>query len=563
MLYDIIIFGGGISGLTLSHELIKKGFKILIVEKDKEFGGMARSIEINNIPSEHSWRGYAPFYKNTFKTLKEIPYEDSNVFNNLSVPVDFYLLQDEIKKYKPKLSISDYLVLSYLGFQYLLSDERRKKYYTYNVEPFLKKYLSDDGYNHIINFITGPGYGMNKNEISMGHLFHFPVISYTHKDRHTHVHDGEKTYTHYATDDWHVMNGPTSNVWIDPWVKYLKRKGVHFMNNTELVKLNFTDGKISSAIVKSNGFTEKLESKEYVIAMNPYNTVDIFRNSNMKNLEERFDLLTKNTKSKQISFRIGINKNIKYPIKNIAFVMNDSEFNITWYPQEKHWKNKPLIKSLWSGTIIDFEKKGQLFNKNAEQTNKEQLKQEITYQILRSKSFQKLIYDSNHFYIKEEDIEFVEIWYEWEFINGKQESKNKKWVNSIYNEQYRPSQKTSFVNLFLSGAHTKTTINIWSMEGAVESGKITANLILDKYKKEKINHYKHTDSQPIRVIQKLDNLLYKFNLPNIATMIIFFTIFILTCMILIFIISIIYKTKNGRKLYKKILRMGKMGRHYA
>ena len=101
------------------------------------------------------------------------------------------------------------------------------------------------------------------------------------------------------------------------------------------------------------------------------------------------------------------------------------------------------------------------------------------------------------------------------------------------------------------------------MEGAVESGKITANLILDKYKKEKINHYKHTDSQPIRVIQKLDNLLYKFNLPNIATMIIFFTIFILTCMILIFIISIIYKTKNGRKLYKKILRMGKMGRHYA
>ena len=37
--------------------------------------------------------------------------------------------------------------------------------------------------------------------------------------------------------------------------------------------------------------------------------------------------------------------------------MNDSEFNITWYPQEKHWKNKPNIKSLWSGTIIDFEKK--------------------------------------------------------------------------------------------------------------------------------------------------------------------------------------------------------------
>lgn len=67
--------------------------------------------------------------------------------------------------------------------------------------------------------------------------------------------------------------------------------------------------------------------------------------------------MTDNTKSKQISFRIGIDKDIKYPIKNIAFVMNDSEFNITWYPQEKHWVKKPNIKSLWSGTIIDFEKK--------------------------------------------------------------------------------------------------------------------------------------------------------------------------------------------------------------
>ena len=42
-------------------------------------------------------------------------------------------------------------------------------------------------------------------------------------------------------------------------------------------------------------------------------------------------------------------------------------------------------------------------------------------------------------------------------------------------------QKTEYENLFLSGAHTKTSINIWSMEGAIESGKITANYILDIY----------------------------------------------------------------------------------
>ena len=53
-MYDIIIFGGGLSGLTLAHELIKKDFKILIIEKDNELGGMVRSDTKRCLfPSEH------------------------------------------------------------------------------------------------------------------------------------------------------------------------------------------------------------------------------------------------------------------------------------------------------------------------------------------------------------------------------------------------------------------------------------------------------------------------------------------------------------------------------
>ena len=142
-LYDIIIIGGGVSGLTVAHELNKKGYKILIIEKDDKFGGMVRSnIETNSVPSEHSWRGYAPFYKNTFQIMKEIPYlensEFSNsVFSNLSIPIDFYLLYDKIKDYKLTLNLKDKIILSYLGILYLLSDKRRKYYYSYNIENIL------------------------------------------------------------------------------------------------------------------------------------------------------------------------------------------------------------------------------------------------------------------------------------------------------------------------------------------------------------------------------------------------------------------------------------------
>jgi len=531
-MYDIIIFGGGIAGLTVAHELIKKNLKILVVEKDNDFGGMARSnIEKNNLPSEHSWRGYAPFYNNTFQLMKEIPYNTKTVYDNLTIPIEFYLLHDNIKEYRPKLSFNDYFILSTLGANYLLSDKRREKYYTYQIEPFLKKNLSRDGYDMIINFITGPGYGMNKNEVSLGHLFHFMNISIVHNNNHLHDNDIKK-YNH--TTGWHVTNGPTNDVWINPWVKYLYKQGVDFANNMELVEIIHENNKIISTKVKQGTTIKILKARDYVIAINPYNSVDIFKKSNMDKHYNTFSLLTNTTKSKQISFRIGINKNINYPIQNIAFVMNDSEFNITWYPQEKHWTYKLPIKSLWSGTIIDFEKNGLLFNKTAELLNTDELKQEIIFQILRSKSFQKIIYDNNNFNITKEDIDYIEIWYEWDFINNKQEPKYEKWVNNCNNEKFRPSQETEFENMFLSGSHTQTTIVIWSMEGAVESGKITANLILNKYNKNEIIYYKHLDPLFIRFMHKIDNILYNYKLPNILNVILFIIIMI--------IVFFIYKT---------------------
>jgi len=559
-MYDIIIFGGGLSGLTLAHELIKKKFKILIIEKDNELGGMARSdTKKTKFPSEHSWRGYAPFYKNTFQIMKEIPYYDTNVFNNLSIPIDFHLLYDKEYSYKSSLTIKDRIILYYIGVNYLLSDNRREYYYSYNIQPFLKKYLSNDGYNHIINFVTGPGYGMNKNELSMGHLIHFPIISYIHKGNHTHSHSSNgDNYEHQSTDNWHVMNGPTSDVWITPWVNYLKSNGVDILTNTELVKINHKKNSILSVDIKQNEIIKQLKAKDYILSINPFNTVDILRNSKMIHLHNNFKSLTNHTKSKQISFRIGIDKEIQYPIDNIAFVMNDSEFNITWYPQEKHWKQQPSIKSLWSGTIIDFEKKGKMFGKNAEHLDNEQLKEEIIYQIVRSKSFRKLIFDNNGFYINKEDIDYIEIWYEWDFINGTQEQVNKKWVNTMYNERFRPSQKTKYDNLFLSGAHTKTTINIWSMEGAIESGKITANYILDKYTKPRSEHYKHNDPFYIKVIQSIDNILYALYAPNISNVL----IIILVLLLFIFLYVYIINAKNIKKI-KKILRMAKMGRYFT
>lgn len=87
------------------------------------------------------------------------------------------------------------------------------------------------------------------------------------------------------------------------------------------------------------------------------------------------------------------------------------------------------------------------------------------------------------------------------------------------------------------------------MEGAVESGKITANYILDKYNKPNIVHYKHHEPFYIKFCQYVDNILYKLYLPNIFNLLI------------IIIIYILYRYIINANNIKKNLRMVNMERY--
>ena len=538
----IIVIGGGISGLTVCHELINKGFHVKLFEKDNMIGGMARSRrEFNGSPSEHSWRGYGPFFNNFFDIAKRIPiYNNKTVYDNLTVPIDFHLLRDRISTYKPKLTITDYIIVLYYGLKYLVSNKRRKDYYKTKLVPLLKNKLSENGYDYLINFVVGPGLGMEKKDVSYGHFFKVPTMQNLNKYKHKHKHtlsDNDNEYYHISKN-WHVMNQPTNEGWFIPWVKYLTDRGLEVYLNTELIRINHTNNKITSCVF-NNGYTnEIIVGDEYVLCINPFEAEKIFQKSGMYTLYNQHKLLNMHTDSNQISFRIGINKKIKFP-KSVAFAMTDSEFNITWYPQENHWKNdikldnNDIIKSLWSGTIIVTYEKGKIYNKKAIDLNKKELMDEIIYQILRSKSFQKLIYKNNNFKLTTKDIVYTEIWYEWKQKNGLK-SDAKKWVNNAYNEEYRPLQQTLFKNLYLAGAHTKTTIEIWSMEGAVESGKVVSNYISHKYNKGYVHVYKHLDPGYFKLFKYIDDIVYKFHLPNIVDIVLLFVV------ILIILISYYY-----------------------
>jgi len=82
--YDVIVLGGGISGLTLAKRLSENGKSVLIIEKDKVVGGLSQSITYKGFTLDFSAHR---FHTNNKKLLAEImKYKKLNfkIFRKLS-----------------------------------------------------------------------------------------------------------------------------------------------------------------------------------------------------------------------------------------------------------------------------------------------------------------------------------------------------------------------------------------------------------------------------------------------------------------------------------------------
>jgi hypothetical protein len=518
--YDIVIFGAGIAGLTTAHELSKYNLKIAVIEKEDIIGGMARTSRYtNNMPTEHSWRGYGPFYINTFQVMKEIIYNNTSVYNNLIKYINFINFEDSINNDK-SLSLYDKLIFLYCIFYHFLSGNlRTEQNKTISFTNFIESYISTNAKNKYIASI-GPGIGLDPYSASIYEIGNFVEM---------------QDFRSNPAANWSIMNQPTSEGWFDPWYIQLKNKGVDFILSTELTELIFKDNNAISAKLSDNS---TIYANNYVLAINPYAVTDLYKNKKLGIDTElqKFISITYGEPHIQISFRLGFSSKINIPIKD-AFIFVNSKLNLTIYQQDNFWKPDIQlgndIKSLWSGTACVTYKKSELYNKRCDELTKDEFLNEIIHEISNSKEFDEYLIKNNNPKFTDLTIINKEIWYEWEYINNRLQSRNKKWVNTTNNNN-RPFFTTNYNNVFIAGAHCNTGVSIWSMESATESGKRCAIEILHKLKLEnRIELFEH--KRPLDLIYSIDDLLYKLNIPNLLDIICIMGLFISIASIFLFI----------------------------
>ena len=256
----------------------------------------------------------------------------------------------------------------------------------------------------------------------------------------------------------------------------------------------------------------------YVLAINPFATAEIVARTPALEKERELRLfkpLIQDGPHTQVSFRIAFDELILFPRERTAVVVTDSEFNLTLCAEEQVWKPEVKlggnVKSLWTGTSCAGTVPGRIHQLPVTRCTKEQFIEEVKAQIFSCQSLDALIKEANGGRgLADFAISKIEVWHEWHFSPEGIKPLQPKWVTTTHTQAYLPDQVTSIPNLFLAGAHTRTAADVWSIEGAVESGRRAAQAIDPRVKV--LPQYKPLW---LRILSAIDDGCFALGVPHV------------------------------------------------
>lgn len=521
------IFGAGIAGLAAAHELAELGHEVTVYESTGEVGGFFRSARLpehDGMPSEYSWHGFGPWYHNAFAVMRAIPYDAyGSVYDRmLSRPMNFGIAPSEpasssevfdgSKMYR--MSPLDRVGRAWVVLKAALAGRRSEvEYAAVRGDRAFAPYMSERA---LLAWRStfGPWIGSDWTRVSLHTVGRFFARNLFPGGEHWHPWDDQGiAWVHGAGAEWLLLRAPSSEAWFEPWVRHLESKGVRFVYRASLESLATFGGRVVSAHLSTG---EAVEADGYVLATNPFEALRISEESEdvPEATGNRLPGLVRSGEHVQISFRIAFRETVRWPRARAAFIVGDSPWNLTLFAQEQAWLPGESIGegvgSLWTGTACACTVPG-LFGVPATDCTRQGFEEDVLAQLRECGALDSILREANdgHGF---EDLTIVrfEVWHEWEFHPQGVRGSQPKWVNDTTRQPHLPSQRTGLQNLALAGAHTRTDADLWSIEGAVESGRRAAKIF---------DHRVPVIDQPtpwwIRAARVVDDRLYALGLPHL------------------------------------------------
>jgi uncharacterized protein with NAD-binding domain and iron-sulfur cluster len=541
----VAVLGGGMAGLATAHELAERGFDVTVFEP-KAWGGKARSIPVPgtgaggraDLPGEHGFRFFPGFYHHVPDSMRRTPFgsNPNGVWDNLVAAsggkflrggdrLDAFIFGvgpdpeallsvDGIRRYLTEnLKGQDvppdelaYFVTRLLVF--LTSSDARRFGQWENVSwwDFVGAATRSPDYQHVL------AAGLTRNLVAaketlastrtIGHMGEAFVYNMMGRGN-----DG-------AID--RVLDLPTNEAWIDPWVAALRGLGVRFVGGHGLASYEMSGGRVAAVWMRDAAGTRTRHEADWFVSAMPVERARTFFTPAMRALDPALARLDRLRTDWMVGIQYYLREKVDLVRGHITFV--DSPWALTALTQGQFWSERDFPADYGDGTAVDslsvdisnWDAPGMLHGKPAKECTPDEVAREVLAQIRYHHTAGDLLPEG-----------IVHSWFldpgvQYDAATGRNTNETPLLVNTAGSWQDRPEVRTKVPNLFLAGDYVRTDIDLATMEGANESGRKAANAILLSAGSNAAPAatYQLWRNPALAPLQAADALLYKLGLPN-------------------------------------------------
>ena len=502
----VIVIGGGVAGLTAAHELSDRGVAVTVYERRPDWGGKARSQPVPGsaiggrkpLPGEHGFRFYPRFYKHVIDLMQRIPVGGSRSVANCLKPTteSAVALVDNDTWYRffrrppdRPLEILEALELFFktLDFdaadlslfgakimQFFTSCEARR-FGRYEHQSWWQFLQGDDYSRKFQRQLRAVPRTMVAMDPKRGSARTIGAIS-------------TQLILDYAstgvTND-RTMGGPTSEMWIDPWIAHLQSRGVQLHPDVAVDGLNVRAGRISG--VRLTGDVVPKVADFYVLAV-PVDQAIAMITPQMGELDPMLETLRTSNANDLVSWMVGAQYFLKedVPLVRGHTFYPDAPWALTSISQAQFWTDGGLFRDRYgdgavggvlSVDVSDWDTPGIYVRKPAKQCTPAEIRQEIWEELKAALNGHQpgdlVLRDALvHSFHLDADLDYA--------AGTPPVNHSRLLIHPPGSWAIRPEAATQIPNLVLAGDYVRTNTDLASMEGACEAARRAVNAILQR-----------------------------------------------------------------------------------
>jgi geranylgeranyl pyrophosphate synthase/uncharacterized protein with NAD-binding domain and iron-sulfur cluster len=521
----VVVLGGGVAGLSAAHELAERGFQVVLIEKTGIPGGKARSspvmpvgqspwkaeprypsisqpgAHVDWVPGEHGFRFFPGFYKHVVDTMSRIPTPDgiSAADHLVSIgrcgltqydkptfnfPMRFTRTPGDI------FAAFAAMVAGFSSITGLTADElahfssRIWQIMTSCQERRLAEYEKIawwefiDAGTHSTAYRKFLATGITRSLVAakaetastrtIGNIFVQLLLDILDPL--------------VATSD-RVLDGPTNQVWIYPWLQHVRALGVTYMRETAVTEILYDRGRVTGVRAQNGSHSEVVRGDYYICAMPLERIVPLLSPALVRGDPGLNGLRELNRTS--LEWMNGVQFYFRTPIRLVRGHMNhiDTEWALTSVSQVDVWRTGTMarygptnIEGILSVDVSDW--RAPLANgRTAMEHSREDVCREVWRQLKRS------VNTAGEAEILR-DADLIGWFIDSDIDRDPSDpallaNSEPLLVNLADTWKLRPEAVTAIPNFFLASDYVRTHTDLATMEAANEAARRAVNGILE------------------------------------------------------------------------------------